>query len=50
MQALAGKRDDFSVCVEGTGKALGFSKDIVLDMTLAELLELMSKTKSENEK
>ena len=50
MQALAGKRDDFSVRVEGTGKALGFSKDIVLDMTLAELLQLMSKTKSENEK
>ena len=50
MQALAGKRDDFSVRVEGTGKALGFSKDIVLDMTLAELLELMSNTKSENEK
>ena len=49
MQALAGKRDDFSVRIEGTGKALGLSKDIVMDMTLAELLDLMSKTEKENE-
>ena len=50
MQALSGKRDDFSVRIEGTGKALGMSKDIVVEMPLAELLEMMSKTENENEK
>ena len=50
MQALSGKRDDFSVRIEGTGKALGMSKDIVVEMPLAELLEMMSKTETENEK
>ena len=47
MQAVAGKRDDFSVRIEGTGKALGFTKDLVIEMSLAELLELMSKTDTE---
>ncbi|MGN0190736.1 MAG: hypothetical protein ACI39U_03690 [Candidatus Cryptobacteroides sp.] len=47
MQAVAGKREDFAVRIEGTGKALGVSKFIVMEFTLNELLEMMSKTDSE---
>ncbi len=43
MNALAGKYDDFTVEISGTGKALGVSKNISHVMKLTDLMNMVSK-------